>query len=36
MKYSEIKAQGMNCFEFIESLINQGYTTVKEVMEVLG
>lgn len=36
MKYSQIKAQGMNCFEYLQSLINQGYRTAKEVMEVLG
>lgn len=33
MKYSKIKAQGMNCFEYIQSLINQGYITVLEVLK---
>lgn len=33
MKYSKIKAMGMNCDTYIKYLIMQGYTTVLEMLK---
>lgn len=32
MRYSEIKALGMNCDTYIKYLLNKGYKTVLEVL----
>lgn len=33
MKLQTLKTNNITCMEYLQSLINKGYTTVKEVLE---